>query len=223
MQDKLLSWIKPIVNRNSELREEVQYLNVVLGTNLPHGALFDNYRPDAELFLNGPDGVHGVGHSTRVLILTELLSRMYLANNPNSIDIIALREAARFHDMGRIYDSYDSDHGVRGAELYLERSNGHVDSGKVAYLVEWHVPDDKHAPEMIPELAILKDADALDRARVQHKGYGLNPKFLRTKEAKKLIITAEHLFLVSHGLTYVNGSDEYRSVIHAAKAIEIVK
>jgi len=42
-------------------------------------------------------------------------------------------------------------------------------------------------------------------------------------EAKKLIITAEHLFLVSHGLTYVNGSDEYRSVIHAAKAIEIVK
>jgi uncharacterized protein len=158
---------------------------------LPKRSLLAKYKPAESWFIEEKIayGIHGIEHETRVLIWQEILS-IYLAKQGNKVNQEALRWAAVTHDTQRKDHFFDVDHGKRSAEWV--KNNIFLDAQTleaVAYLNYNHVPEDYLIPKMPLELLILKDADALDRARLDD----LNPLKLRNPITKKLIRPAEEL------------------------------
>ena len=130
------------------------------------------FEPRAEWFRRSPYGIHGVAHETRVLMRQEGLAA----------DAEALGWAAAIHDSQRVDEGTDPQHGVRAAEWIEQYRHGLPSSARLeraAYICRWHVHPDQEAPDMM----VFKDADALDRWRIGD----LNPDFLRTKAAHKLL------------------------------------
>lgn len=135
--------------------------------------------------------LHGTGHMGRVFILQELICDQ-LEREGVVVNREATRWAASVHDIGRVDDGLDLDHGTRSAEWM----KAHVPAGMspetvdiATYIVHWHVPEDSEAPEMTTELKILKDADGLDRVRLGD----FDESYLRTDAAHGLIEVAEQL------------------------------
>ncbi len=129
--------------------------------------------------------IHGVAHIERVLLFGGLIA---MQNHCNEEDTKLLLTACSYHDIGRIDDSLDDDHGRRSSEklpsvitLPLE------DMAIVQAAIYAHSIDDSLMENVITTFGIydkaraikiakmLKDADALDRVRV----YDLDPNYLR--------------------------------------------
>ena len=162
--------------------------------------------------------VHGVDHLTRVFILQELIcNRLEAQNVP--VNREALRWASSVHDVGRIDDGIDAEHGSRSAQWIKDNLSDRMSLellDLVTYIVHWHVPSDDMAPTMTMELQVLKDADALDRIRIGD----LNTSYLRTDAARSLVDVAEDLFVY-----YEKSHDDnaFESVIRAAQIIGVVR
>jgi len=102
---------------------------------------------------------HGAAHIRRVALYAEILSYAYGA------DPVAAVAAAYCHDLGRIQDGKDADHGRRGWALckpILESRLPTVMSPSLQYAIEMHsagqISDD-------PIVAALWDADRIDLMR----------------------------------------------------------
>lgn len=120
--------------------------------------------------------LHGQGHVLRVLVLGALLAQRAKLN-AHWTRLLML--ACAYHDIGRVDDSYDVEHGVR-AVTHLQNITGldgePLDCLKAA--VEAHSRPDKQMNAVLAqyqlagnedakELALLlKDADGLDRVRL---------------------------------------------------------
>lgn len=135
--------------------------------------------------------LHGVPHMTRVFILQELICDQ-LEEQGIAVNRDATRWAASVHDVGRLDDGTDLEHGLRSAE-WMRQNQPESMSAETAdiatYIVHWHVPHDIEAPVMTTELKVLKDADGLDRVRLGD----LDESYLRTDAAKNLVRTARQL------------------------------
>lgn len=123
------------------------------------------------------------------------------------------------HDVGRLDDGVDFDHGLRSAQWIKDNLSGKMSPemlDTVTYIVHWHVPPDTDAPVMTPELKVLKDADALDRVRLGD----LDPRYFRTSAANALIGVAEELYQ-----TYASSQIDppFVAVVKAAQAIGVVE
>lgn len=116
-------------------------------------------------------------------------------------------EIAKYHDIGRINDGKDENHGLRGAILYSqyfrntsEKSNvygaiitAHSLRDEVFEKVwlEWtNSMDNINYGKML--LGIIKDADALDRFRL--RDCSLRTEFLHNKESLHLVRAAYELY-----------------------------
>ncbi len=144
--------------------------------------------------------LHGQGHIERVLLLSSLLNRM---ENLSVADLELMFPAASYHDVGRVSDGYDTEHGTRSA-LRLPVLTGKT--GEDLVLIQGAVaahsrPDRRmeetvssyHADDFAYAISLarlLKDADGLDRVRIQD----LNPEFLRHENARALVPFAQYLF-----------------------------
>lgn len=175
-----------------------------------------NYEPQS-LWLSHDSEIHGIDHMTRVFILQELICDK-LEKNGTMVDRDVTRWAAITHDVGRVDDGLDLEHGRRSADWIHKHLNEKMSPelmDKVTYTVHWHVPSDDQAPVMTTELQVLKDADALDRVRLGD----LDPTFLRTDVAPELIDIAQDLYdsYLKH-----RSDDEFRSVVQASTAIGLV-
>jgi hypothetical protein len=154
---------------------------------------WSSYQPNTAWYLHNPFGIHGIGHAARVLVWANLIGYWMLAKG-RSLDLEVVRWAAVLHDVRRLNDASDHSHGTRCSK-WLENGNSALQTlceeqkRKVAYCADWHVPPDREAPAMIPELVCLKDADALDRVRLG----GLNVGLLRTDCAKAIVGQAQFL------------------------------
>ena len=147
----------------------------------------DPFRPSPHWFRHAPGGIHGISHATRVLVWAEHIAD-WLEATGVALDRTVVRCAAITHDVGRVDDGKDPEHGARSARWVMR----HADQlpvpltpqqlEAVRYCCEWHVPSDAACPQMTEELRCLKDADGLDRVRI----YDLNPKYLRTAGARQL-------------------------------------
>lgn len=156
--------------------------------------------------------IHGARHIERVAIHTFLIC--LLEKIPDDWIKICIA-AAEYHDIGRIDDSENPFHGLYGAnELYNNpvpvSCFTEAEQEIIRFLVASHSVDDMRAEEffrylfcisenekndVLKMLAILKDADALDRFRLTL--HSLDTRFLRNKSAKNLIRCALELYLVS--------------------------
>lgn len=151
----------------------------------------DDYLPDASWFVR-PSRLHGIGHTTRVLVWTAAL--IDCVGTEHSAELLT---AAMVHDTQRHDDGVDREHGWRAAVWVLStfprlapERTADRDLGLVARLCAEHNTSDRYLPFMSPDLALLKDADALDRARLGD----LDPRRLRHAEGRALIASARHLY-----------------------------
>ena len=150
--------------------------------------------------------VHGRLHSLRVLFLCVIMLEMrsYKDVTEELRDLTILTEAALYHDVGRMHDWEDRDHGSRSADIYLEQTEGA--NPIIPFLMRYHCRPDKdgyayieahpeefedqgHAKQLFD---IFKDADGLDRVRLGSKDLDFTQ--LRTPEAKRLPLIAKLTF-----------------------------
>ena len=145
-----------------------------------------------------PDSLfHAAPHCERVLLYALIIGEKILGNNPEALETLA--HAAIFHDTRRLDDYLDTGHGARGAVHYEQQCREdsslkfHPES---VYLMRYHDLDDEIGIKAISShfsqgkelpltlYSIFKDADALDRWRLGPRG--LDPRYLRTKEARQM-------------------------------------
>ncbi len=130
--------------------------------------------------------IHGWAHVARVLIWADVLGRA----DGRPVRLAELRWAAACHDVARVNNGYDPDHGARASvwvrdELpRLRPAARAADLDLVATLCARHDIEDGANPPL--ELLMLKDADALDRARFKREGR-MDPDHLRLKALSPLL------------------------------------
>lgn len=159
--------------------------------------------PGRDLFTH-PTDAHGEQHVHRVICLGLLLARsMGWAHIMPEV-----WAAAYLHDLRRVRDGVDPEHGLRAAEAAAEFEAFFIRAGvrdlrSVIYAVEQHDEPDSFnhfKPEKDSEriLCVLKDADALDRVRFGNTASGLDTRFLRLPRSYNFVGIASHLFSVTH-------------------------
>lgn len=153
-----------------------------------------------DYFFN-PDGIHGIRHAKRVLMLSLIFAKLY---ELDTRDRDILINASLYHDIGRVDDSIDFDHGRFSCDklqkLDLLEANDE-DMEILRYVMTEHPRTDKIGFNNISKynmkdkdrairlLKIFKDCDGLDRLRIND----LDISYLRTKYGTQLIDIAIHL------------------------------
>lgn len=153
---------------------------------------------DSEVDFSDPRSeLHTRDHCARVLLYSILISRDMAVGR---LWREALCLAAVFHDCRRLDDGLDVGHGERAARRYLEhcRERGTPFYPAAYIAMSYHDRDDADGVSAMEReglgedavllYRVLKDADALDRFRLGPDG--LDPRFLRTEEAGRLVETA---------------------------------
>jgi hypothetical protein len=198
----------------------LQTLKRMLGDNIPERSLFEICRPETSWFLR-PDyihDIHGMNHEARVMVWAEILGRLEKSKHTD-----ALRWAAATHDLRRKDNGTDAKHGKRAAKWVYENDEKFnfdpLTKKYVLYLDCWHATKDKDIPKMLPELAIFKDADALDRVRF----YGLDTSYLRYEVSRTVLCyLAEQLYKISEDLYWDEGMPIWECVMEAGIRMGII-
>lgn len=161
---------------------------------------------------------HGLYHSEKVLLFGYLIGKN---RGLDDVDIQIIMDAAIYHDIGRMADNDDEQHGLVSSNRLLNEKNNilsnliYDDDANFNYLrliCDSHSRNDKYDQltydnfvydnditnmnfERFKRLSdILKDADALDRTRfMSATSTVLNEKYLRSDYSKKLIPFAKYI------------------------------
>lgn len=144
--------------------------------------------------------IHGLAHIERVLLFGAILA---METGCNEADTRLLLTACSYHDIGRMDDSVDDDHGRRSSEMLPSflplsgESMAIVQASIYAHSVSDARMDDVLSQFFIPDrnrglqiAKLLKDADALDRIRVAL----LDPNYLRFQCSHHYIDFSTRLF-----------------------------
>lgn len=150
---------------------------------------------DSKLFFD-PYGGHGPAHVYRVMFLADKLAQH---EHLSEEDHNTLMCACCYHDIGRINNNTDFEHGQLSAEkcdrlkLFdnFHLTNTQIDQAKL--LMIYHAKPDgefiTNKQTLSAMYKIIKDADGLDRVRFGD----LNPVYLRLPYSHQLIDTAYEL------------------------------
>lgn len=150
---------------------------------------------------------HGVNHEYRVMLNTLMIGY-------DIKDSTATRRAfmgAYIHDMGRTHDNWCNRHGMRAVRVKLPlyedlfKRNGATeeDLEAIKLAVSNHSDDAEinRDHEFYKSVALLRDSDALDLARVDMV---VRPDKLRFKESIKYIPVVEKLYIEKDDKRYPN-------------------
>ncbi len=142
-------------------------------------------------FTHAKSSIHTKDHCRRVLLFALLIAQKK-ALNAHLRSILA--KACVFHDSRRFDDGFDVGHGDRAAAFYQDFCQKHhlAYDNLVSGIMAYHDRPDVEGEKALKAFKdgvllyhIFKDADALDRYRFG--ALGLDPRYLRTKEALALM------------------------------------
>lgn len=168
------------------------------------GSLFTQYLDKLkELDYHHPNSIHGPEHSARVLLLSLIIADTL---NLSSSDKRILAEAAIYHDTRRTHDGVCPIHG-KSASIYYHNNTSKPDP-LVEFLCEYHCrPDEegyteikqnrklsKHREKTILLYQIFKDADGLDRIRLNDIKTEMDLAQYRLPVTKELTFVAKLLY-----------------------------
>lgn len=144
--------------------------------------------------------IHGIAHIERVLLFGGLIA---MENGCDEADTVLLLTACSYHDIGRIDDSKDDEHGSRSSSMLSDVIMLPPEDMRIVQAaIHAHSPNDEHMAQIIASYGVndsdrafyiakmLKDADALDRVRVDD----LNIEYLRFDASKKYKDFAQSLY-----------------------------
>ena len=144
--------------------------------------------------------IHGASHAIRVSILANYIGKSYHLNNDQ---IELLIDSAIYHDIGRINDLDDVEHGYRSSLLIdnIIFNKDLVYMNNLKAIITSHSYDDSYDEDIISHydylydnirflISIFKDSDALDRVRTND----LDSSYLRCNMSKSLIKTSYDLY-----------------------------
>lgn len=143
--------------------------------------------------------IHGIGHVYRVMIGCSLLGQMLQKPRESLLAFCG----AYIHDLARETDWEEPDHGENAVRYYFDRFANLWEKYKITEKEKIFIKDAvaqhskteilRKGDEGYDVMAILKDADALDRCRL----FDLNPRWLRYPESRYLIKTIEEIYLLT--------------------------
>lgn len=173
------------------------------GLNLKDQELIDylvNRAIYEKLYTDTKDFQHDLKHVERVITY----ARMIMHQRPNSqVNEMMMMYAALYHDIGKTVGSSNREHGIVGANEFRRRMEGKMPAREIdmiSMLIMQHAEakdkidfeSGKYTPEEMEQLQemsdILKDADALDRNRLNYPFPigGCDIERLRLPESKKI-------------------------------------
>jgi len=208
----------------STLEHALTEVHLQLGEHVPTVSELMRYKPEATWFEWDPYGIHGIGHETRVLVLGEVLGRLLIQNGV-AVDQDAMRWAATTHDVCRLEDGFDLEHGERSSlwvYTHMENVIPEDTMAHVSYLNQWHVPSDLLAPSVTPTLKAFKDADGLDRVR-DHEWGGLSVGYLRYDVSRSLMIQIASTLYAESTTNQRMVGDQVQAVMMAAIGMGILR
>lgn len=149
--------------------------------------------------------IHGVSHALRVMIFTLLLSKLY---NLSKKETISLLLAAAVHDVRRLNDKGDEEHGNR-VVLWLKSTPFEI------FIIDPQVLNGaiKILRGNGPFSKLLKTADALDRYRLPKTKWWLNESFLEVIPSEDLKNFAFELIIKSER-KILDGKDPVDAVLN---------
>ncbi len=146
--------------------------------------------------------LHGKGHIERTMLFGALLA---MKSSLSRVDVALLLLGCSYHDVGRVSDRVDDDHGARSAQQVGDITG--LPEGEtlniLCVMVEAHSLDDTDLDDVIAKYHVkdtvrarnlallLKDADALDRVRIAHL---LDPSYFRFSCSHVLLPFAFRLY-----------------------------
>lgn len=165
--------------------ENTEYIKVFID-------LMKNIKRD-ELYIS--DG-HGINHNIRVGIFALVIS---VFEKVPIDDFRLIIEGCKYHDIGRINDYEDDEHGLRGAKKlnFLDSKYSSDEINYIKTIITCHSLDDKKFDEVAKKngikdiercrtmLKVLKDSDGLDRTRLSYPVVKL--KYMRYRTSPRLI------------------------------------
>lgn len=165
--------------------------------------------------------IHGIGHVYRTMIACALLGEKLHKSRDGFLAFCG----AYIHDLARLNDDLDSSHGMRAAtycfpkymnlwkkyELTNEESSIICSAVSQHSTCEWMRPLDRGYDVM----AMLKDADALDRCRFGDTE--LDTNLLRFSQSRELIATAR---LYCHHTLNLNEEITFQAFIESCNKIK---
>lgn len=156
-----------------------------------------------KLYTNTKDFKHDLKHIERVLTYVQWILNEKKKNGEVVENSELLFYATLYHDIGKTIGATNEEHGKVGSQevyKYLEKTLDEKSIKIVSSLIKTHASEDdrvelstdfsEEEKKKIQELSdILKDADALDRNRLNYPApMGVcNENKLRTKEARKIL------------------------------------
>lgn len=154
-------------------------------------------------WFHNPEGIHALSHTKRVLFLSLLISYLEKYDRKDR-ELLCL--ASIYHDIGRENDGYDPDHGIASYDKLIKENlpalANHQDLEILKFLIQNHAIPDQSAYKKLSHYDLadvertlmlydaFKDADGLDRVRIKD----LNPEYLRTQSAHRLLLAAHQLY-----------------------------
>lgn len=185
--------------------------------------MIDPFVPLPEHFRH-PSRIHGHAHVARVMVHA---LRLIEATGWEQ-EAARLWAAVYLHDLERTHDGVCHRHGADAVTrwqtqpaLQLHIMSGGVqpeDYDAIALAVELHcLPDSEMPPRDHPDwplVALLKDADGLDRVRLGD----LDPSCLRLPESREMVAFAQKLFDITNG-KIPDGEDHFAELTRAAVEI----
>lgn len=161
-----------------------------------------------KIFTHTLDFKHDIKHIERVTIYVKWIINEKEKKGEKVENQDILKTAALYHDIGKSIDASNATHGIIGSKEFRKNKQGiltddYID--KICALIETHaVEDDKiHLSNISPDELenlqllsnILKDADALDRNRLNYPAPigTCDVNKLRTEEAKQILKTSDTL------------------------------
>ena len=152
-------------------------------------------------------GVHGPAHVERVMLLGAIIA-MQQGFSPRETELLLI--ACSYHDIGRVDDHYDAEHGRRSADMLPELPLpplGEAELRCIRAAVATHSTHDHMIGRFEEEYRVpeeeralcrllcrgLKDADNLDRVRLRD----LDVRHLRFPESRRMAAEADEIFRLS--------------------------
>lgn len=184
---------------------------------------------------------HGFTHIQRVYFMASLLAQM---DGLSDEDKKILQFTARYHDIGRVNDIEDEEHGLNGVrcleehrELLAEFSE--EDQELIKFIIKEHSMSSQHNKEAVSKLdpskreryrrmlAYLKDADKLDRVRLgRYETTDVNR--LENESSKRLSLLSYELEaylddVINYIYTVICYSNKKEEMMHVLEEVDKIR